>query len=40
VSKLFLNGTRGAADKHRSYIASAYAWAIALANHLSNAVSL
>lgn len=32
VQKFFKRGKRGAADKHRSYIASAYAWAIASAN--------
>lgn len=32
VAKFFKRGRRGAADKARSYIASAYAWAIASAN--------
>lgn len=32
VSKLFKAGSRGAADKHRSYISSAYAWAMKSAN--------
>lgn len=32
VSKLFKAGRRGSADKHRSYIASAYTWAMKSAN--------
>lgn len=32
VQRFFKRGKRGAADKHRSYIASAFAWAIASAN--------
>lgn len=32
VSRFFQRGSRGAADKARSYIASAYAWAITSAN--------
>lgn len=32
VQKFYKRGKRGAADKHRGYIASAYAWGIASAN--------
>lgn len=32
IAKLYRSGRRGAADKHRSYIASAYAWAMRSAN--------
>jgi len=32
VASLFDNGTRGAADKHRGYIASAFAWGITSTN--------
>lgn len=37
LSQFFKAGRRGAADKHRSYIASAYAWAMKSANDYTSA---